>query len=61
MMQAVELKKPVTPVIKAMQENGVLVLPAGGTIIRFLSSILIEDEQLDEGIEVLAAAVRQTG
>jgi acetylornithine/LysW-gamma-L-lysine aminotransferase len=61
MLQAVELKKPVTPVIKAMQENGVLVLPAGGTVIRFLPSILIEDAQLDEGIEALADAVRQTG
>jgi len=61
MMQAVELKKPVTPVIKAMQEAGVLVLPAGGTVIRFLPSILIQDDQLHEGIDALAAAVRQAG
>jgi acetylornithine/LysW-gamma-L-lysine aminotransferase len=61
MMQAVELKKPVTPVIKAMQENGVLVLPAGGTVIRFLPSILIQDDRLDEGIAALAEAIRQTG
>ena len=61
LMLAVELKKPVTPVIKAMQENGVLVLPAGGTVIRFLPSILIQDEQFDEGISVLAEAVRQVG
>src|SRR5437879_852589 len=61
LMQAVELKKPVTPVIKAMQENGVLVLPAGGTVIRFLPSILIQDDQLDEGINALAGAVRQAG
>jgi acetylornithine/LysW-gamma-L-lysine aminotransferase len=61
MMQAVELKKPVTPVIKAMQEAGVLVLPAGGTVIRFLPSILIHDDQLDEGIDALAEAVRQAG
>jgi len=54
-MQAVELKKPSTPVIKAMQERGVLVLPGGGTVIRFLPSILIEDAQLDEGIAELAA------
>src|SRR6184192_713294 len=60
-MQAVELKKPATPVIKAMQERGVLALPGGGTVIRFLPSILIEDAQLDEGIEALAAAVRQAG
>ena len=61
LMQAIELKKPATSVIKAMQENGVLVLPAGGTVIRFLPSILIEDDQLDEGIDVLARALRQLG
>jgi acetylornithine/LysW-gamma-L-lysine aminotransferase len=61
LMMAVELKKPVTPVIKAMQDDGVLVLPAGGTVIRFLPSILIEDDQLDKGIEVMAEALRQAG
>ena len=61
LMLAVELKKPATPVIRAMQERGVLVLPGGGTVIRFLPSILIEDAQLDEGIDALAAALRQAG
>src|SRR5437870_3681337 len=60
LMLAVELKKPATPVIKAMQERGVLVLPGGGTVIRFLPSILIEEAQLDEGIQVFAESVRQT-
>jgi len=60
-MQGVELKKPATPVIKAMQEAGVLVLPAGGTVIRFLPSILIQDHQLDEGINALAEALRSAG
>src|SRR5205807_9416159 len=59
LLLAVELKKPATPVIKAMQDRGVLVLPAGGTVIRFLPSILIEDAQLDEGIDVLAEALRE--
>jgi len=36
-------------------------LPGGGTVIRFLPSILIDDAQLDEGVEVLADAVRQAG
>src|SRR5438034_10939038 len=60
-MQAVELKKPATPVIKAMQEAGVLVLPAGGTVIRFLPSILIQDAQIDQGIAALAEALREAG
>src|SRR5712692_5830477 len=61
LMLAVELKKPATPVIKAMQERGVLALPAGGTVIRFLPSILVEDAQLDEGIDALAEGLRQAG
>ena len=61
LMLAVELKKPATPVIKAMQERGVLVLPGGGTVIRFLPSILIQDDQLDEGIAVLGEALRKAG
>src|SRR2546423_3811441 len=61
LMLAVELKKPATPGIRAMQERGALALPGGGTVIRFLPSILIDDAQLDEGVEVLADAVRQAG
>jgi [amino-group carrier protein]-gamma-(L-lysyl/L-ornithyl)-L-glutamate aminotransferase len=59
LMLAVELKKPATPVLKAMQDRGVLTLPGGGTVIRFLPSILINDAQLDEGIAVLADSLRQ--
>src|SRR5439155_13263946 len=47
LMLAGELKKPSTPVIKALQESGVLVLPAGWTVIRFLPSLLIPDDQRD--------------
>jgi [amino-group carrier protein]-gamma-(L-lysyl/L-ornithyl)-L-glutamate aminotransferase len=57
LMLAVELKKPATPVIKAMQERGVLVLPGGGTVIRFLPSILIDEAQLDLGVEALSSGL----
>lgn len=60
LMLAVELKKPATPVIKEMQERGVLTLPGGGTVIRFLPSILIDDTQLDEGVDALARAVESS-
>jgi acetylornithine/LysW-gamma-L-lysine aminotransferase len=61
LMLAIELKQPATPVIKAMQEKGVLVLPGGGTVVRFLPSILISDAQLDEATDVLAASLSQPG
>lgn len=57
LMLAVELKIPATPVIKAMQEKAILGLPGGGTVIRFLPSILITDAQLDEAVEVLAGVL----
>src|SRR5438105_530406 len=57
LMLAVELKKPATPVIKAMQERGVLVLPGGSTVIRFLPSILIESDEVDQGLEALVDAI----
>lgn len=61
LMLAIELKQPATPVIKAMQEEGVLALPGGGTVIRFLPSILINDAQLDQAVDVLAASLRRPG
>ncbi|HEY0492787.1 MAG TPA: aminotransferase class III-fold pyridoxal phosphate-dependent enzyme, partial [Candidatus Dormibacteraeota bacterium] len=59
LMLAVELKNPATPVIKAMQVKGILVLPGGGTVIRFLPSILITEAQLDEAVDVLVGVLGQ--
>ena len=59
LMLAVELKNPATPVIKAMQLKGILVLPGGGTVIRFLPSILITNAQLDEAVDVLVGVLGQ--
>jgi acetylornithine/LysW-gamma-L-lysine aminotransferase len=57
LMVAVELKRPATGVIKALQDRGILTLPAGATGIRFLPSVLIEEQQLDEAVDILAAAL----
>ena len=56
LMLAIELKKPATPVVKALQEAGVLAIPSG-PVVRFLPSVLIEVEQVDEGIEALSRAL----
>jgi len=57
LMVALELKRPATALIKALQDRGVLTLPAGATGIRFLPSVLIEERQLEEAADVLAAAI----
>ena len=59
LMVAMELKRPSTALIKALQDRGILTLPAGATGIRFLPSVLIEDHQLDEAVDGLARAIAE--
>jgi 4-aminobutyrate aminotransferase/(S)-3-amino-2-methylpropionate transaminase len=69
-MLAIELNDPETgepaPAIgKAIQQfalhQGVLFLTAGtfGNVLRFLPSVVITDEQLHEGLDVLEAALEE--
>ncbi len=53
MMIGVELKERVTPTLRALQERGVLALPAGPTTFRLLPPLIWEQEQVDE---LIAAA-----
>jgi acetylornithine/LysW-gamma-L-lysine aminotransferase len=48
MMIGVELKERVTPSLRALQERGVLVLPAGSTTFRLLPPLVWEQGQVDE-------------
>ncbi|HYS01869.1 MAG TPA: aspartate aminotransferase family protein [Candidatus Eisenbacteria bacterium] len=61
LMVALELKRPATALIKALQDRGVLTLPAGATGIRFLPSVLIDERQLEEATDVLAVAIAAGG
>lgn len=56
MMIGVELKERVTPALRALQEQGILVLPAGATTFRLLPPLIWEQAQVDE----LIAAVDST-
>ncbi len=44
----IELRQKVTPYISLLKEHGVLALPAGMTVLRFLPPLVIEKEQLDK-------------
>lgn len=52
LMIGVELKGRVTPALRALQERGVLVLPAGATTFRLLPPMIWEDAQVEEFLAV---------
>jgi len=57
LMIGVELKTRVTPVLRKMQEGGVLALPAGNLIIRFLPPLILTEAEADQAVAALAAAL----
>ncbi len=59
LMVGVELRSKVTPVLKALQEHGVLALPAGTTVLRLLPPLVISKDDLEltaQAIESVLAA-----
>jgi len=57
LMIGVELKTRVTPVLRKMQEGGVLALPAGNLIIRFLPPLILTEAEADQAVAALVAAL----
>lgn len=55
LMVGIELKQKVTPFLQALMARGVLALPAGLTVLRFLPPLVIEEADLARVVE----AVRQ--
>jgi len=58
-MQGMELNKPVAPVIAAAIDNGLLLVNAGSSIIRFVPSLIAAKEDIDKAMEILDAALVQ--
>ncbi len=52
-MIGVEMKERITPTLRALQENGVLALPASPVVFRLLPPLIWEEEQVDEFLTVL--------
>jgi len=57
MLRALELPGPVAPVIDRCRERGVLVIQAGANVLRMAPPLIINREQIDEGLEVLESAL----
>jgi acetylornithine/LysW-gamma-L-lysine aminotransferase len=54
LMVGVELKHKVTPFLQALMARGVLALPAGLTVMRFLPPLVISKEDLAQVVEAVA-------
>jgi acetylornithine/LysW-gamma-L-lysine aminotransferase len=57
LMVGIELKERATPVLKALQERGVLALNAGTTVVRLLPPLTIEYHEIDRAVEALSAVL----
>ncbi len=59
LLVGVELRRKATPYLKALMERGVLALPAGPTVVRFLPPLVISREDLDAVADVFAATLAE--
>lgn len=57
LMQGLVLSKPVGEVIPKAMENGLIVISAGGNVMRLVPPLIIGEEQVDEMIEKLNMAL----
>jgi acetylornithine/LysW-gamma-L-lysine aminotransferase len=53
LMIGIELRERVSAYLQALQERGVLALPAGPTVIRLLPPLVISDQQLEQVVVAL--------
>jgi acetylornithine/LysW-gamma-L-lysine aminotransferase len=56
----VELREKVQPYLTALMGQGVLALPAGRTVLRFLPPLVITEEQLDRVVEAVRVVLEIT-
>jgi len=60
LMIAVELRTKVAPVLKSLMLNhGVIALPAGPTVLRLLPPLVINEHEIDFGVQAIAKAIRE--
>ncbi len=57
LMIGIELRSKVAPILRALQERGVLALPAGATVLRLLPPLVIEQSDLETVVEAINAVL----
>jgi acetylornithine/LysW-gamma-L-lysine aminotransferase len=61
LMIGIDLRRPATPLISRLQDRGVLVLPAGRTVIRLLPPLIISAKELDAGVDAICEVIAECG
>jgi acetylornithine/LysW-gamma-L-lysine aminotransferase len=59
LMIGIEFKQKAMPVLRALQENGVLALPAGNLVLRLLPPMIWEQQQVDELLAAFETVLAQ--
>ncbi len=59
LMIGVEMKERVGPMMRAMQERGIVVLNAGPTVLRFLPPLVITKAEIDQVVENLMVVLSE--
>jgi len=59
LMMGIELRSKVAPVLRALQDRGVLALPAGITVLRLLPPLVISQEQLETVAQAIEAVLAE--
>lgn len=57
LMIGVEVDKKITQILKYMQEHGVIAIPAGTNVVRFLPPFIITKKQIDNAVKIFEDAL----
>ena len=60
LMTGIDLRGRVTPVLRGLQDRGILALPAGNLTLRMLLPLVITDAQIDRVVETLEEVLEAT-
>jgi acetylornithine aminotransferase len=55
-----QLTEDPAPIVKAARERGLLVITAGTNTLRFVPSLLVTEEEIAQGLEILGSAIAAT-
>ncbi|WP_026829199.1 acetylornithine transaminase [Exiguobacterium artemiae] len=59
LMIGIEFHEPVSPLITALQQSGMLVVSAGPNVIRLLPSLFVTEQELDLAVEKIKSVCQQ--